>query len=233
VIAAGALAACGRIDFVLAHDAGNALDADAERAMWKVDGVVGSSGNQISITAAAGDLLVLDVDPGSHPDEVVSIADDTGDVFAMLPNGTQMLNGDVGFQLYYVEGARAGQHTISVTMASGMSTGLVVWDVAGIATSGAVDTVNGTSEAAATTLPETPEITTSIRGEFVLAVATLGEGFTGLAAGSPFTIDSNLGGDAFSHLADASAPIAAYQAIWEQQPAGTYCSAIAGFLTAP
>jgi hypothetical protein len=217
------LVGCGRVGF--------STDRDASTPTWALAQVTAvDHGTQISISAGAGDLLVLESDPAAHPDQITSVTDDSGDVFAPIPQGRQNLNAYVGFELFYVEGARRGTHTITVSMMSGTGTGLVAWDVTGIATSASLHTAVGQSNSSASATPQSPQLATAVPGEFVLAIATFGTAVVGLPAGSPFTLDATVGGDGQAHLTDPHAPIGIYQAEWDVQVAASYCSTIVGFL---
>ncbi len=105
----------------------------------------------------------------------------------------------------------------------------MVWEVAGLRTSGALDTGVAVSDQPASNTPLGPSITTKTPGEFVVSVAIVANGISGTHAGNAFTNDLRTRGDGWAHLTDPAAPAGSYQAEWDQGTAGDYCSDAAAF----
>jgi hypothetical protein len=205
------------------HDAPG---VDAEPAQWAL--VQTAASVQPAATLAAtqnGSLIVVAVqtfDGGP----IASVTDDASNVYARIPGSRADASGGLlNVELWYVAGAKPA--TTIVAAASQILT-VVVWEVSGIRTTGALDATASLSDGAPTTAPTGAQITTGAAGDFVVSIAIVENQVAGASTG--FVEDHETNGNGWAHLADPAAPAGRYVARWDQPTIGSYCASAAAFL---
>src|SRR5207244_7353522 len=106
-------------------------------------------------------------------------------------------------------------------------------EVAGLRTSGILDTTAVLNGQAASSTPHGAAITTTRAGDFVVEAAMVGNVITGIHTGTAFTNDHTTQDNGWAHLTSPMAPAGTYQAQWDQPQAGAYCASSAAFFAAP
>lgn len=139
-----------------------------------------------SVTANAGDLLLVSMDINSGTN-VTSLVD-SGGATAVLIGGTTSTN-----KVYYFQNVSAGSHTVTLTMSASVPNGfpyMNVIDLTGVATSSPIDASSFATGAAGST--QTLSITTTAANDILVG------GFFQSGAGGTWTFPS---GSTFFQLA--------------------------------
>lgn len=226
-------AACGRIGF----EPGDAGVADGPRLTWRlVQTLAVTHANLISIApSTAGSLMVVGVDQMGG-DTVASIGDDVDPTYTAIPAARVARSGGGVIEVWYLSGAGANARTITINEQSGMAPpAAVVWEVANIKPTGAVDTAITASSTTTTssTVVSGAQIATAMPGDFVISIGLVMNAVTGSHSGSEFTNDSTVNGNGWAHLTDPQAPSGPHHAVWDVDVAGNYASATVAFYAGP
>jgi hypothetical protein len=188
----------------------------------------------LPITATgAGNLVVLGFIVSPNTD--VTVTDNAGNTYTEIAQAHAVDGIATTFhdetRIVYASGSRAGATGVSLaTQGMGNLESVVLWEVAGIATSGAVDVAGQLSSQTATTSPLGAPLTTTATGDFILDIAYTDGTISSAATG--FVEDSAITGDGWAHLGDAHAPPGMYHVQWTSTN-DTYCASSAAFFAAP
>lgn len=141
-----------------------------------------------SLTATAGDTLVVFVYPTNAVTTLKTMTDSLGASAVLIANPTP------GTYAYAFVNVSAGSHTVTATLASAISNAypmMQVFDVAGASTTSPVDAYTFNSQGTATTAITSGAITTTSKGDMLIGstVPTNNGGSTTITTGtSSFTI---------------------------------------------
>ena len=217
------------VDAVLPVDA--RVDAAATPS-WTLIQTSGATAPVTTIApSGAGHLLVVAVETRSTG-SVAAVMDNVGNTYVAIPGSRATESADdLGVELWYAQDSLPGATTITVAGPTIFTT--VSWEVAGIRTTNALDTVTTLDDRPPSTAPLGASITTSVDGEFVVSVAVVANSITGIRAGNEFTNDRMTFGNGWAHLTDKAAPAGSHRAQWNQPSTGRYCASSAAFLVGP
>jgi hypothetical protein len=138
----------------------------------------------------------------------------------------------INLQIFYAKDSCPQADAISIAATTSVDSA-VVWEVSGTRPEDPVDTVAVLSDQPASTTPLGPTITTSVAGEFVVAVGIVDNTVTRIHAGNEFTNDQTSNDNGWAHLTDPQAPAGTYQAQWDQPRSGAYCASAVAFKVGP
>lgn len=206
--------------------------ADAATPHWMLVQTTASEQGTVAINPTGdGDLIVVAIQT-SDTNTVAGIIDDAANTYALAP-GTRAVSAAtmIGVELWYAEGASAGATTLQIDASPLYS--VIVWEVAGVRTTGALDTGTNLDDQPASTTPTAAAITTAGDGDFVVSVAMVANTVSGLKTGSLFTNDHRTHANGWAHLTSAFAPAGTYQAVWNQPTSGEFCGSSAAFFATP
>jgi hypothetical protein len=235
------LASCGRSGFepgdALASDV-RGSGADSSVTAWQFADVnsvmnVGALTLQLPLSTpgTGGELIVLAVqhDPGGV---VLSVSDNASSAgtYQAVPNAAAS-NVNGALELWYGQGANPGATTVTA-IANTYIHELVAWRFVTprLAT---LDTSGGATDQPSSPTPTSPALMTAAAGEIVVAATYVDGNVSGLAAGSEFTNDVMINGDAYAHLTDPHAPAGVHIVVWNQDQILGYCASAAAFAVGP
>ena len=205
---------------------------DAARTPWTLVQTAAASATTLTIAASGqGNLIVVALQLAiGTADSVSDNAVGGSNDYVAIPTATcGDANTNAGVQLYYAASSAAGATTITAAVSP---SAIVAWEVAGMRSNNPVDTSGVLDSQAASMTPFGPTITTDALGDFVVSIAIVQGGVSDVHAGNAFTNDHKTRGNGWAHLTNAAAPAGPYQAEWDQNMAGTYCSSAVAFFPA-
>jgi hypothetical protein len=227
-MAVGLVAGCGRVGFdplrdsQAAHGVWTLIETSSDRVM---DGPLAIP------RTGAGNLIVVAVQ-SDDSNTATNVTDNAGTTYQRIAGSRAMAPGvGLAIELWYAENSLAGATSISAATIPVYS--ITHWEVAGIRTNNALDTVAQLDDQPTTSMPAGPNITTTTSGQLIITVAIVENVVGGLEANSMFTNDHTTFGNGFAHLTSATAPAATYRARWSQPMAGTFCATAASFFPGP
>jgi hypothetical protein len=176
----------------------------------------------------AGNTIIVAVESDLQP--VSSVTDNAGNTYVQVPNARAVNASQAfGVELWYASSAIGGATTIIASTGNSEVYAIVMWEVAGLATTNVIDASATIDNAPASTTPVGAEVTTSVAGAFVIAIAIVETTVDGLLPGGPFTNDHLTLGNGWAHLTSNTAPPGNYAAQWNQNTSGVYCATTVAF----
>lgn len=164
-------------------------------------------------------------------DTVTSVTDNAGNTYVAVPKRAVSTVVNVGLEIWYSAGAKAGATTITVT--SNSTRAIVAWEFTNIKTTGPLDNGTKVDNQAASTTPLGASIVTAQDRELVIATIIVQNQVSGIHANSAFTNDQTALGNGWAHLTSNNAPAGTYQAQWDQPTTGASCAVSAAFFVGP
>jgi hypothetical protein len=192
--------------------------------------LAGGQSRVLGIPASgSGHLIVVGIETDLTP--VTSVADNAGNTYVAIPNSraTNAIE-EFGIELWFANDTNAGATSITATTGnSGELYAVVMWEVAGLAKTNAVDAVAAVSDQATSLTPSGAPITTTAAGDFVISIIIVANVLDGLVNNSPFTRDESTLGNGWAHLTSAGAQPGVYQTQWNQNGSGVSCASSVAF----
>ena len=215
-------------------DTARAIDAapDAAVSAWTLVQTSSSTTPSAAVSATgAGHLIVVAVQ-FSVGGQVQIVTDTAGTTYAPVPSSiAQNTNSNLAVQLWYAANSKAGAVQVATNATS--FRGIVVWEVAGMRTTNALDVNATANDEGATTTPAGAAVTTTAPGDFIASATIVQNNVSGIHTGNEFTNDEMPNGNGFAHLTAPRAPAGTHQARWDQPTSGAYCSSTAAFFVGP
>jgi hypothetical protein len=239
---------CGRVGFDPTPQTTGPIDAGAidtplvgsdaplgSGQSWQLIQVVeASSGSGQSTLIAqlaptrSGDLVVLATQATAPA--MTTISDDKLNPYESIDASyAQNAPDQDSVELFYNPAVVADTTTVTFTSSTAAYT-LVVWEFA-TAAPAMLDIGAALINEPASTMPSSPQLTTTSDGELVIATVIETASVTGIVPGA-FTNDTLANANGWAHTTDPAAPAGTYQAQWFSG-SGTYASNAAAFIVAP
>lgn len=215
-------------------DTTHAIDAapDAQVSAWTLVQTSSSTTPSAAVSATGGGHLIVVAVQFSVGGQVQLVTDTAGTTYTAVPDSiAQNANSNLAVQLWYAANSNAGAMQVATSTTS--FRGIVVWEVAGMRTTNALDVAATSSNEGATTTPAGAAVTTTAAGDFVVSAAIVQNNVSGIHGTNEFTNDEMPNGNGFAHLTAARAPAGVHQARWDQPTSGAYCSSTAAFFVGP
>ncbi len=205
---------------------------DAPPPHWALVQVAADATGMATMTASGSGHTIIVAIETDTTGAVTAVGDDVSNTYVAIAGSRSTSSAEgAGVEIWYASNATAGATVVKAVAPTVYAT--VVWEVAGLQSTGTVDAVAKLDDQPTTTTPMGAPITTTRDGDFVVSAAMVGNTIQSIHAGNAFTNDKTTQGDAWAHLTSNAAPAGTYQAEWDQPNTAVYCTSSAAFLVGP